>query len=132
MQVIKNGNFPYYDSFKEFLAEDDICEIDVYIVGLEKQFRIRALDFDTMEKINQLSILNGTIDNKAFAIQTIVHGVIRPRVTPEDANKMLSKNGAIIRELADQIWVLSRITPKTLEAYLKLQAERNNVDTSSE
>jgi hypothetical protein len=120
MKVINNSSAPYYDSITEFLQEDDLCELDVHLVGLEKQFRIRALDFAAMEKINQLSGKDGVMDTIVFTIQTIVHGVVRPKINPEQAQKLITKNGAVIRELADQIWLLSRITPKTLQAYLEV------------
>lgn len=110
---------PYYDNVDAFLAEDDLLELDVSIVGYKGKFRIRALNFQQMEFINRAAKLpDGTDDSTEFALATIQQGVIRPKFNTVNARKLLEKNGAAVRELVDTIWALGRITKDAFDSYM--------------
>lgn len=120
MLVIKNPvDTEYYDSAKDFLAEETQIELDIQVVGMDKKLRIRALTFGQMEKINRTSIVDGRLDSVEFTLNTILEGVVRPRFTKENVRDLIDFNGDIVRELSNQIWQLGRITKKTFDAYIK-------------
>lgn len=110
----------YYTTAADFLKEEDIVEVDVSVVGLEGKFRIRALTFAQMEKINQGATIKGNLDSLEFTYLTILEGIVRPKFNREQVRQIGEKNGEIIRELSQSIWDLGRMTPKTFEAYIEM------------
>lgn len=110
----------YYDSADELIEEDDIIETDVKIAGWNKKFRIRALDFEQMGRINKNSVdkESGELDNEEWTYQTIAEGVIRPRFKIEKARKLSKSNGEFVKALADEIWNLGRISKPLWEKYI--------------
>lgn len=125
----------YYDSPEQLLEESDIVEMDVRIIGWNRKFRIRALNFGQMERINRLSIrkpdANNTdnqsseLDQLEWTYLTIAEGVVRPRFTTVQARKLVEKNGEFVTELANQIWTIGRISKATYDAYVDEQKKLN-------
>lgn len=113
------GAGEYYDNVDDLLQDDSMLEVDLTIKGLKKRLRIRALSFAQMEKINQLSQKGGEIDNTEFTVNTIVEGLIRPKMNSAQAKKLLDANGEVVRELAENIWTLGKISKDTFEKYLE-------------
>src|SRR5690349_1589833 len=72
----------YYDTPDELLAESDIIETDVRVLGWGKKFRIRGLTFGQMARINRHATIReankelgtevGDIDNELWTYWTIV------------------------------------------------------------
>ena len=113
------GAGEYYDNVDDLLQDDSMLEVDLTIKGLKKRLRIRALSFAQMEKINQLSQKNGEMDNTEFTVNTIVEGLIRPKMNSAQAKKLLDANGEVVRELAENIWTLGKISKDAFEKYLE-------------
>ena len=113
------GAGEYYDNVDDLLQDDSMLEVDLTIKGLKKRLRIRALSFAQMEKINQLSQKNGEMDNTEFTVNTIVEGLIRPKMNSAQAKKLLYANGEVVRELAENIWTLGKISKDAFEKYLE-------------
>lgn len=113
------GSGEYYENVDDLLTDDSMLEVDLTIKGLKKRLRIRALSFAQMEKINQLSQKNGEMDNSEFTIHTIVEGLIRPKMNAAQAKKLLDANGEVVRELAENIWTLGKISKDAFEKYLE-------------
>jgi hypothetical protein len=117
----------HYTAAKEILLEDDRLEIDIKITGWSKMLRIRALTFGQMEKINKLSKDKdtGKLDSELWTYHTISEGVIIPYFTITMAKELADNNGAFVRELADEIWELGRISrvqwDKFIEQHTKLE-----------
>jgi hypothetical protein len=113
------GSGEYYENVDDLLQDDAMLEVDLTIKGLKKRLRIRALSFAQMEKINQLSQKNGEVDNTEFTVNTIVEGLIRPKLNSAQAKKLLDANGEVVRELAENIWTLGKISKDAFEKYLE-------------
>lgn len=119
----------YYDSADDLLAEDDIIETDVRILGWTKKFRIRALSFGQMGRINKNATIRetnkdtgveiGDIDNDLWTYWTIVEGVTRPRIKIEQAKKLADSNGEFVKALADEIWNIGRVSKKVWDDYIE-------------
>lgn len=128
----------YYNNPDELLLEEDIVETDVRILGWNKKFRIRALTFGQMERINQRSLISetnkeegkiaGELDNTEWTIWTIVEGVVRPKFNSIKARKLIEKNGEFVKELADQIWGIGRVNKAMFEAYVDEQKRLVNAE----
>jgi hypothetical protein len=113
------GSGDYYDSVDDLLNDDTLLEVDLTIKGLKKRLRIRALSYSQMEKINGLSQKNGETDTTEFTVNTIVEGLIRPRMNSAQARKLLDANGEVIRELAENIWTLGKISKDSFDKYVE-------------
>jgi hypothetical protein len=126
-----NGSGDYYESIDEFLEDDQSIEFDIVIRGMNKRLRIRALSFSQMERINKNSTEdNGSVDNTKFVLHTLVEGVVRPRFNETKARKLLEANGETIRELAESIWQLGRISKKQFEEYIQAVDELGKLPTA--
>jgi hypothetical protein len=117
------GSGDYYEDVDDFLKEDQTIEIDVQLQGMTKRLRIRALSFAQMEKINKLSQKDGTVDNSEFVLNTLIEGVVRPKLNPVQARKLLDGHGETVKELAEHIWKLGRINKRTFDDYIKTLQE---------
>lgn len=132
MSVITNPEgIEYYTSSREILIEDDRVEVDVLITGWEKKLRIRALTFQQMERIESKATKpDGTLDHELWVYHTIHEGVIIPVFSLAQANELANNNGNFVRELADEIWELGRISRKQWDDYMKSQAALRAVEES--
>lgn len=120
----------YYEDIDEFLGDDQSVEFDIVIRGMNKRLRIRALSFVQMERINkQATESDGTVDNTKFVLHTLVEGVVRPRFNETKAKKLLDANGETIKELAESIWQLGRISKKQFEEYINAASELSELPT---
>lgn len=129
MVNLQAKDIEYYDSIEQLLEESDLVETDCHIVGWNKKFRIRALTFGKMDKVNKLSIdeKTGALDELRWVAWSIVEGVIRPNITFEQAMKLLeSKNGEFVRKLSDQIWKIGGLNKKIFDAVMKEETELAN------
>lgn len=133
-------NVDYYDDAEELLGESDIVETDIRIIGWSKKFRIRALNFGQMEKINRMATVKqadeklgkavGDLDNAEFVYWTIKEGVTRPHFTITQARQLCDNNGEFVRQLSDEIWNLGRISKKAWDTYIAEQKKLAAVNNS--
>lgn len=127
-----NGSGDYYEDVDDLLKDDQTIEIDIQAKGMKKRLRIRALSFSQMEKINKVSQIDGKVDNSEFVINTIIEGVVRPKFNSAQAKRLLDAHGETVKEIAENIWQLGRISKSTFEQYLKTVQELNEIpDTES-
>lgn len=116
----------YYDTAEEILREDDIIETDVVVQGWAKKLRIRALNFGQMTEINQKSTNEkGELVEKDFVLNTLRHGIIRPKFNSAQLEKLLEKNGETVKQLSDEIWDLGRISKKIFDDYVAALKEKD-------
>ena len=113
------GSGDYYEGVDDLLNDDTLLEVDLSIKGLKKRLRIRALSYAQMEKINGLSQKSGEVDTTEFTVNTIVEGLIRPRMNSAQARKLLDANGEVVRELAENIWTLGKISKDSFDKYVE-------------
>jgi hypothetical protein len=113
------GSGEYYDNVDDLLKDDSILEVDITIKGLKKRVRIRALSFLQMEKINQQSSKNGEVDNIEFTVNTLAEGLVRPKMNTAQARKLLEANGEVVREIAENIWTLGKISKDMFDKYIE-------------
>lgn len=114
------GSGEYYDNVDDLLKDDSILEVDITIKGLAKRVRIRALSFLQMEKINQQSSkTNGEVDNIEFTVNTLAEGLVRPKMNTAQARKLLEANGEVVREIAENIWTLGKISKDMFDKYIE-------------
>ncbi len=119
----------YYDSADALLREDDIIETDVQVLGWAKKFRIRALTFAQMEKINKNAQNDkGEMQHDQFVYWTIVEGVVRPRFKIDQAQRLSESNGAFVQELADEIWRMGRVSKQLWDTFIDEAKRRNKLD----
>jgi hypothetical protein len=110
----------YYESSDQLLEEDDLVEMDIRILGWSRKFRVRALTFRQMLKINVNATNDkGVLEDDLFTYWTIAEGVIRPAFNFEKAKRLVDKNGEHVKELADQIWNIGRMNKKVFDAYIE-------------
>jgi hypothetical protein len=120
MQISNHApEIEYYKSANDYLGEEDLIETDIYVIGLEGKFRVRALTFEQMTTITQKATTKeGKIDSGLFAVYTWLEGVVRPPFNEEQALKLYRKNGEIVREVSDNIWGMGRVSKRTFDTYL--------------
>lgn len=122
----------YFDSAKEVSLEDDRIETDIHVSGWGKKMRIRALSFAQMELINKKATHKetGNLDHAEWVYHTIQQGVVRPLFTYNSARELADNNGAFVRELADEIWNLGRISKRMWDTYILEQKRLAAVEES--
>ncbi len=130
----------YFDSAKEITEEEDRVELDIHILGWSKKMRIRALSFAQMEKINKMAtytesdkdkgIVAGELNHEEWIYWTIKEGVVRPMMSIGQARSLSDNNGEFVRELADEIWNLGRISKTMWNAYITEQRRLNALNNS--
>lgn len=122
----------YFESAKEVSLEDDRIETDIHISGWAKKMRIRALSFAQMELINKKATHKetGNLDHAEWVYNTIQQGVVRPLFTYNSARELADNNGAFVRELADEIWNLGRISKRMWDAYILEQKRLAAIESS--
>jgi hypothetical protein len=121
------GPGDYYDDVDDFMKDDQTIEVDISNKGMKKRLRIRSLSFAQMEKINKLSQVDSKLDNSEFVINTIIEGVVRPRFNSAQAKRLLDAHGETVKEIAENIWQLGRISKTTFDDYLKTIQELNDL-----
>lgn len=121
------GSGDYYNDVDDFLQDDQTIEVDIKAKGMAKRLRIRALSFAQMEKINKLSQVDGKVDNSEFVINTIVEGVVRPKFNSAQAKRLLDAHGETVKDIAENIWQLGRISRTTFEKYLSTVQELESI-----
>lgn len=122
----------YFDTAKEVSLEDDRIETDILVQGWGKKMRIRALSFAQMEQINKKATHKetGALDHAEWVYNTIKEGVVRPLFTYNSAKELADNNGSFVRELADEIWNLGRISKRMWDAYILEQKRLAAVENS--
>jgi hypothetical protein len=121
------GPGDYYDDVDDFMKDDQTIEVDISTKGMKKRLRVRSLSFAQMEKINKLSQVEGKLDNSEFVINTIIEGVVRPKFNSAQAKRLLDAHGETVKEIAENIWQLGRISKKTFDDYLKTIQDLNDL-----
>lgn len=119
----------YYTSADELTSEDDIIETDIKVVGWKKKFRIRALTFAQMEKINQSAEDEaGKLQHDLFVYHTIAEGVVRPKMKIDQVRRLADSNGAFVQELSDEIWRLGRVSKELWDKFIEEAKRANKLD----
>lgn len=110
----------YFENARDVTLEDDRIETDIHISGWNRKMRIRALSFAQMEVINKKSTdaKTGNLDHAEWVYNSIKEGVTRPLFTYNSAKELADNNGEFVRELADEIWNLGRISKRMWDAYI--------------
>lgn len=121
----------YYDKPEELLQESDLAETDIRVVGWNKKFRVRALSFEQMERINNnamykkddetLGVKTGDLNHAEWVYWTIVEGITRPKFTYPQAKQLAEKSGTFVNELADEIWAIGRVSKRVFDAFIEEQ-----------
>src|SRR5690349_10434718 len=107
-----------YNSAKDLLAEDDQIEMDIKVEGWSQTIRIRSLTVPQRNKINAAAGTGKDRDWAVYYAQTLVEGIVRPRLTPSQANELVeSHNGEMVEELGQAIWNLGSLF-KVYQKYL--------------
>ena len=130
----------YFESANQVAQEEDRVEVDIKVTGWEKKMRIRALSFAQMEKINKMATVQetdketrkvaGELDKAEWTYWTIKEGVVRPYFTIVQARELADNNGAFVRELADEIWNLGRISKRMWDAFILEQQKAAALEES--
>lgn len=133
-----NQEVEYYSSAGEVSREEDRVELDIKLLGWDKKMRIRALSFEQMERINKMATITetdkkenkiaGEIDHQEWVYWTIKEGVIIPSFTIHTARQLGDNNGEFIRQLADEIWELGRISKKMWDSYIEEQKRLSAIE----
>ncbi len=111
----------YFVHPDEVLNQDDIIEADVKVLGWDKKFRIRALTFGQMHRINKNATdpETGNLNMDEWAYWTITEGVVRPKYRIEQARRLADANGENVKQLSEQIWELGRLNKKIWDAFIE-------------
>jgi hypothetical protein len=123
------GQGEYYEDIDDFLKDDPTLEVDVKATGMRKRLRIRALTFAQMERINKASIVDNKVDNTEFVLNTLVEGIVRPKLNTAQARRLLDAHGETVKEIADSIWQLGRVSRGAFEQYIKALQESSDLPT---
>jgi hypothetical protein len=121
------GQGEYYDDVDDFLKDDPTLEVDIKAKGMKKRLRIRALTFSQMERISKSSMIEGKIDNVEFVLNTLVEGIVRPKFNTATARRLLDAHGETVKEIADSIWQLGRISKGAFDEYIKALQESSDL-----
>lgn len=121
------GQGEYYEDIDDFLKDDPTLEVDVKATGMRKRLRIRALTFAQMERINKASIVDNKVDNIEFVLNTLVEGIVRPKLNTAQARRLLDAHGETVKEIADSIWQLGRVSRGAFEQYVKALQESSDL-----
>jgi hypothetical protein len=62
---------------------------------------------------------DGEINNVEFTVNTITEGLVRPKLNPVQARKMMDANGEVVRELAENIWTLGKVSKDVFDKYVQ-------------
>ena len=130
VNLTPENNVEYFENAKDITLEEDRIETDIAVRGWGKKLRIRALSFSQMETINKKATDNktGKLDHAEWVYNTIKEGVVRPYFTYNAAKELSDNNGEFVRELADEIWSLGRISKRMWDAYLLEQKRTSKIE----
>jgi len=113
------GQGDYYNDIDDLLKDDPTIEVDIQARGMKKRMRIRALSFVQMEKIAKASTdAEGKVDNIEFVLHTLCEGVVRPKFNSAQAKKLMDAHGETVKEIAENIWQLGRISKQAFDEYI--------------
>lgn len=91
-------------------AAKDYEEAVVAVPEWGGEVRVRTLSMGARYEINTRSVSNGKMDNAKFAAATIEFGVVEPKLTKEQAEKIVAERAHDpINRLIGRIWELSGI-----------------------
>lgn len=125
------GQGEYYNDIDDLLKDDPTIEVDIQGRGMKKRIRIRALSFSQMEKIAKLATdSEGKVDNVEFVLQTLCEGIVRPKFNSAQAKKLMDAHGETVKEIAENIWQLGRISKEAFDEYIKALQELNETPTA--
>lgn len=121
VDVNPQSDIEYFSSPDEVLNQDDLIEADVRVLGWNKKFRIRALTFGQMDTINKNATDpdSGNLNMNEWAYWTITEGVVRPKFKINQARRLIDANGEYVRQLADQIWEIGRLSKTIWDEFIK-------------
>lgn len=122
-----------YASAEDLLTVSDLPERNVTIRRWHKNgkpltLRIRALDLDQQDKINQAALIKNTKtgtweqSTAAFNVAALLEMVIVPKLTPEQAQAMRKHNPVIVQSLVDLGFALSALDDETIERHARILA----------
>jgi hypothetical protein len=122
-----------YASAEDLLTVSDLPERNVTIRRWHKngkplKIRIRALDLDQQDKVNQAALVKNTKtgaweqSTAAFNAAALLEMIVVPKLTHEQAQAMRKHNPVIIQSLVDFGWGLSALDDDTIEGYARALA----------
>ena len=122
-----------YASADDLLTVSDLPERNVAIRrwhqnGKPLTIRIRALDLDQQDRVNQAALTYNTKTKEwqqsvpAFNAATLLEAIVVPRLTAEQAQAMRKRNPVVIAKLVDFIWSLAALDDDTIEQYARALA----------
>lgn len=129
INLTTTDDIEYFETAKDITLEDDRIETDIHVTGWNRKLRIRALSFASMELINKNATdKDGKLDHAEWCYRTIQYGVTRPLFTYNAARELADNNGEFVRELADEIWNLGRISKRMWDAYILEQRKLAKIE----
>jgi len=129
VDLLPDKDTDYFDSPDDVINAEDIVETDIRIVGWERKFRIRALTFGQMDRINKMATdpETGNLKLDEWTYWTIVEGVVRPKFKIEQARRLAESNGEYVKALADQVWEFGRISRKVWNEFVEESKKANQI-----
>jgi hypothetical protein len=126
-------------SLDDILTCSDIPEITVRVdfwrrAGQALPVRVRGLDLDQQEQVRRAAARAVATEDRAlgvtqhwpiFVVTTLAHSFVSPRITIDQAQKLVRKNGAACEQLAKLAWDLSATSQERIDAIL---AEQSGLD----
>ena len=89
----------------------DFKEADVEVPEWGGAVTVRTLSMAARYEIGERSLKDGKVDNAKFAAGTLAGGIVEPKMTYEDALKVVDGHSPEpIQRLVDEVWKLSGLT----------------------
>ncbi len=96
-----------YLSADSILACDDLPEKDVTVPLWGGKVRIKAFSRDTVFQIYNASKMGGEVDEDRFSMLCLIHGIIEPKFTVEQLEKLKTKSIVALSLLVNEITEIS-------------------------
>lgn len=133
VQPLPSGYAVVYASAEDLLTVGDLPERNITIRRWQKGgaplvIRIRALDLDQQDRINQESLIRNPKtgaweqSTAAFCAASLRELCVSPKLTNEQAQAMRKRNPDIIRKIVDFGWFLGGLDDETIERAARAMA----------
>lgn len=97
----------------ELLAAKDYKEEVLKIPEWGGSVKIRTLSLAARYAINEAAFVESgkrKVDAVKFVAHTLKHGIVEPRLSEEQALKLVDKNGAVVEKVSGAIWRISGLS----------------------
>ena len=96
---------------EEIHGAKDFKESDVEVPEWGGAVKVRTLSMAARYEISERSLKDGKVDTIKFAAGTLASGIVEPKMTYEDALKVVEGHSPEpIQRLVDEVWKLSGLT----------------------